>query len=115
MPSLSDQQLSYGFRHVEDKHGESIKILDGDEAGLEYIGVILTAGTSNFVDEISDDLREKSIVCFSDGKWPKGWKRGNTMQDSYGNTWRQVKLVENPHDNSVDFEIERVVDGIDEN
>lgn len=110
MPSLSDQQLSYGFRHVQDKHGESIKILDGDEAGVPYIGTILTAGTSNFVDEISNDLREKCLVCFPDCKWPKEWKRGQRMQDSYGNIWQQVKLIENVHDNSVDFEIERVTD-----
>jgi hypothetical protein len=115
MESLSSQLLQQGFDGpIQSVHGETITINSGDSAGQKFTGTILVAPEIPFMGEVvSSDLREKCTIHFSDSSWPQVVEGQDTMLDANGQVWEFVKRVNNPQDQTVDFEIEKVVKNID--
>lgn len=109
MSSLSSQFLGKGFSLIQSVHGEQIQILTGKLAGQYFTGTILVSSEVVMTDETGDDLREKCTVHFPDSNWPDVVERTDTMQDGIGQTWKFIKRINNPQDQTVDFDIVKVL------
>ena len=109
MPSLSSQFLAKGFSLIQSVHGEQIEILTGTLAGQFFTGTILIAPEIVLTDETGIDPREKCVIHFPDNNWPNAVEGTDTMRDGSGQTWKFIKRINNPQDQTVDFDIVKVL------
>lgn len=111
---ISDNMLRDGFNGcVQSIHGQVVTILSGVQAGSKFTATLLVDPVVEFQGEVTQDSRERCVAHFAIDSWPDRVLPGDTMLDEYGNTWRFVKRVNNQNDSSNDFEVMKLINGID--
>lgn len=113
MGAISDTLMTDGFALTQDIHGQTVTVTSGDEQGRQYAGVILVVPPDSLLTDLSEDLREKTVIHFANASWPKGAKPGDQCKDADGNIWQFVRMINNPADATVDWEVIRFVPEID--
>lgn len=108
--ALSDNLMDDGFANTQAIHGQRVTIDSGADAGKVFIATMLTMPDVEFDGEVVADSREKVVCHFSNNSFPNV-KPEDTMVDSSGVKWRFIGRTNNPVDNSVDFEVMKVVPG----
>ena len=104
MSALSDDLAQDGLALALDVHGQPIKVLTGDDANLSFVGMILVKEPDALITELSEDPREKVVIHFAKLSWPSKSRPGDHLLDASGITWNLIKLIDNPADNTIDWE-----------
>lgn len=110
--SISSALLEAGFRQTQAVHGESVTVLSGYETGRTFTAVILTQPQITISTDLGEDAREKVVAHFAVTGCP-AFESGNAFRDSGNNVWKVVGRNQNPSDNSVEFELVKIVTGKD--
>lgn len=91
MRALSDTLLAGGCApHVEAIHGETVRILSGQDAGRPFIGVVETEADLVLNTDLGDDPRAKIMLRFRDGHVPRLDSQG-VVQTADGKKWNAVR------------------------
>lgn len=110
--SISSALLAAGFKQTQAVHGESITVLSGYEIGRTFTAVILTQPQISLSTDLGEDAREKVVAHFASDSCPV-FESGNAFRDSGNHVWKVVGRNQNPSDNSVEFELVKIVTGKD--
>lgn len=96
---------------LEAVHGEPVLVLDGVDAGLTFIGIILHEPDVNIESDILSDPRQKVMLRFTDrpGNVPSvNTKRLVKIQTADGKKWAATKQDFSAY-LSVDFELVQII------
>lgn len=112
MGSLSNTLLRGGQTVQLAFQGEPIAVLSGAAAGQTFTGMILMEPSLGFTEELGADPRERSMIYFPDSAYPR-LNSQDVIRDSDGQKWKCVKRTANSSDIWIEFEIVKMVKGID--
>lgn len=115
MPPVSSMLLARGFTALASVHGETVTIVS---TGETFTAVILTEQNVVVETESGQDLREQVKLHVARGVCPDtlaavGANRGVQIRDSSGNVYRANSRTDNPSDQTLDFNLTKIVDGVD--
>jgi len=101
--------MSSGFTAIKAVHGETMTVTGN---GQTFIAVLLVEPSVGMDGELGPDMREQVKLHVASAECP-AIEYGATLSDASGNVWRVNRRVNNPADQTVDFDLTAIVTGKD--